>query len=148
MDEFSKQIYRFKGLNRSHFEKYNLLLGLLNHPYNILNTKNGCVFSYHILFFIVICVMILFNCKYLLSGIDFQFHRLRLAGLVQSMKNGDLFPKINYVMCMNHGYGVPLFYGQCVSSGFFNADGYEFQPCLALYHRSHIFISLLYKLSM
>lgn len=63
-------------------------------------------------FFVIICAMIILNRKYLLSGVDFTFHRLRLAGLVQSMKNGDLFPKINYIMCMQHGYGVPMFYGQ------------------------------------
>ena len=63
-------------------------------------------------FFIAICAMIVLNRKYLMSGVDFMFHRLRLAGLVQSLQNGDLFPRINYVMCMQHGYGAPMFYGQ------------------------------------
>lgn len=64
------------------------------------------------LFSLLTIFFVKMNKTYLLSGADFGFHRLRLLGLVQSITNGDFFPKINYIMANGLGYGVPMFYGQ------------------------------------
>lgn len=65
-----------------------------------------------LLFLFISLVYVYINSYYLVSGVDFNFHLYRSAGLIQSLENGDYFPKINYFMANRLGYGVPLFYGQ------------------------------------
>lgn len=67
----------------------------------------------YILIYVIVAIAVVFlNKVYYMHGADIMFHRARLLGLVQSIKHGDILPKINFAMCNGHGYGVPMFYGQ------------------------------------
>lgn len=68
--------------------------------------------AYILIYAIVAIAVVFYNKVYYMHGVDIMFHRARCLGLVQSIKHGDIFPKINFVMCNGHGYGVPMFYGQ------------------------------------
>lgn len=43
-------------------------------------------------------------------GYDGNFHKIRIEGLAEGLKNWDLIPRVNYSYFEGLGYGVPMFY--------------------------------------
>lgn len=75
--------------------------------------KNKYIVFILLLFLLLSIVMIYFSHIYegkLIAGDDYQFHKMRIEGLYESIKNRMYFPRLNMMFMNSMGYASSIFY--------------------------------------